>query len=911
MKYAWKTSDSLSEFADYPGSTNVACQGSPVGSGYCTAPVRDGCLYQYAAPVVKTREVGFTRGGSADQTQTFTYSTSWGAAPYAAGWTQKATQVATTDDVRGVSATTNYTYSPLTITTNDPLDFTWYPPQVPLESQIAYYDNSVSGQGPLLKTVNKIWLNQYQIKSIQTTLPSGSASQFNYSYANSPFSLVQEEEEDEYGPTTNGPTRMTSTSYQQFTGAPGYLADRACSVVVCSGGSSGSSCSSSSSNRIAETDFLYDGGAATCGVPGSKLTTLVSGLPSLTNTHDEALFSASSTTPRGNVTEEHKLCWPNCPNAITKYAYDETGQVTSMTDPKGYPTLFSFSDNPVGGNAAGNSNAYLTNITYPTVNGVTPQKSFTYNYTTGELATAKDENGQVTTYCYMTGGCSGSTLDPFDRLTETDYPDTGKTTISYQDSPPNPTITTSILQTPNPTKTSVSTMDGMGHVIQTSLTSDPAGADNVAITYDGEGEVYTKTNPFRGGTPPTGITTTYYYDALGRPIKTAMQDGNTLQWCYNSIASTPAVYCSSSQLGSVTKGTTWVWVDSTDENGNHWQRTSDAFGRLLDVMEPNGTSKIPTMETDYAYDGLNNLLSVTQWGGVSGSSGERVRSFSYDSLSRLVAASNPETASTANPPSLTCAGASGSSWTTCYGYDLNSNLTSKTDNRSVVTSYFYDALNRLLSKSYSSNANGTPLSCYQYDLPAATCSQQNGSQQNANLVGRLTSAWTQSALTTSSCSTTASFLTKRSIFCYDAMGRIKTEQQYTQASQASGKTYAPAYTYDLAGNLLTSTDGTTPSPATPGVPVTFTNTVDGAGRLLTVTSNWFDSTTHPSTLFSAQTETTTYCSNSSTLPYSPFGGLWNATFGTGASGSVYTLNRGYDTRMRPTCEVDTGSGVQP
>lgn len=40
-----------------------------------------------------------------------------------------------------------------------------------------------------------------------------------------------------------------------------------------------------------------------------------------------------------------------------------------------------------------------------------------------------------------------------------------------------------------------------------------------------------------------------------------------------------------------------------------------------------------------------------------------------------------------------------------YVYDDNGNLTSKTDARGVVTTYGYDSLNRVTSRSYS---DGTP-----------------------------------------------------------------------------------------------------------------------------------------------------------------------------------------------------------
>jgi YD repeat-containing protein len=530
-----------------------------------------------------------------------------------------------------------------------------------------------------------------------------------------------------------------------------------------------------------------------------------------------------------------------------------------MIDPKSNPTYYSFADSPSGGNSAGNSNAYLTQITYPPVNGVVHQENFTYNYATGELASSQDENKQTTSYTYS---------DSLNRLTQTNYPDGGKTTISYNDS--TPSVTTSVLLSGSQWKTNISTMDGLGRVIQTQL-ADPSGPDIVDTVYDGEGHVYTQSNPHRSSSSPTDGTTTHYYDALGRQTKETEPDGNALQWCYNGTASTPAVANCNSRAGSVGTGT---WVDSTDEVGNHWQRTSDSFGRLTEVMEPSGASQAPAMETDYAYDVLNNLLSVKQWGGTSGSSGRRYRSFTYDSLSRLLSASNPETGAVR------------------YTYDANGNVQTKTDARGVATTYQYDALNRVWSKNYSNDPSSTPSSCYQYDSSTLG-------------VGLLSNAWTQSASAgiCAQAAPTTGFWTKRSILIYDAMGRIRNEQQFTPASRASGTSYAPVYTYDLAGNLTSSTDGVTPTP-TPGTPLTFTHAYDEIGHLLTLTSNWIDST-HPATLFSAQTgQSSSTCSNSSTAAYAPFGGLGNATLGSGL-----TLNRAYDSRLRTTCETDIGTGV--
>ena len=162
-------------------------------------------------------------------------------------------------------------------------------------------------------------------------------------------------------------------------------------------------------------------------------------------------------------------------------------------------------------------------------------------------------------------------------------------------------------------------------------------------------------------------------------------------------------YCSTAPLGSVTSASR---VDTTDEAGSHWQRMSDAFGRLTEVMEPNGATQTPSIETDYSYNMLDDLLRVDQWGGAHGATGERLRTFTYDGLSRLLTAANPETGTVTYKYTT-------SSGTLCSG-DA-SLLCQKTDARSTSVTYGYDNLNRLLTKTYS---DSEPTVTFTYDAYA-------------------------------------------------------------------------------------------------------------------------------------------------------------------------------------------------
>src|SRR5262249_34345940 len=88
--------------------------------------------------------------------------------------------------------------------------------------------------------------------------------------------------------------------------------------------------------------------------------------------------------------------------------------------------------------------------------------------------------------------------------------------------------------------------------------------------------------------------------------------------------------------------------------------------------------------------------------------------------------------------------------------------------RGVVTTYGYDELDRMLSRSYS---DGTPTVTYGYDAGSA------------NTQGRLTSV--------------SSSVSSSTYTSYDAVGRVLTATQTTD-----GAPYSTNYTYNLAGAVI-------------------------------------------------------------------------------------------------------------
>ena len=616
--------------------------------------------------------------------------------------------------------------------------------------------------------------------STTTTLASGLSSQTTQLFNN-----LLPTELDEYDYGASALTRKTVTSYAAL---GSNISDRPQSVTVYDG----------SSNVIGQTTYGYD----EYSLKGLSLSS-TSGLP-----QHYAVSGA-----RGNLTSVHQ--WVNTTNSTldTHYRYDDAGQVIAKEDPHLNWTLYTYDSA---------TDSCLQKTTLPSLPaGVTLSSSATCDSNTGLLSTATDANGIKTQYSY------DSMLRPAG-ITVTSG---GATVFQNSITTSTPTITNNILTapmvittitaaTPSPSEVSTVTLDGYG---RTSQASAPSGAI-VATTYDSMGRVYTVSNPYFSSNTSPGLTT-YLYDALSRPVSETFPDQSVRTWCYDGVATANHSTCP----GNAAKSATGSVVNFWNERGNQWQRVTDGLGRLTGVMEPSATTGVAALETDYSYDVLNNLKGTNQ-AGVSGETA-RQRSFSYDSLSRVVTAANSETGSVGyaylNSSGALCAG---DPTLPC----------SKTDARGISTSYAYDALNRVLSKTYS---DGTPFSCYLYD------------SASANGAGRLAQEWTQ-AVSCPAQGTGAStgVFSVRSILGYDGMGRETGEQQCTPGKCATASGPKLWYGYDLAGNPTCLTDSVGAGQANPslasnnssclttnvGTPSGLLQTTgfDSGGHTNSVTSNW-------------------------------------------------------------------------
>ncbi len=387
-------------------------------------------------------------------------------------------------------------------------------------------------------------------------------------------------------------------------------------------------------------------------------------------------------------------------------------------------------------------------------------------------------------------------------------------------------------------------LDGLGRTSQTQLNSDPQGVDYTDTVYDALGRVASVSNPYRSTSDPTYGLTSYQYDALGRVTKVIPPDGSSST---NNISATYAA------------DTNAMMTTVADQAGNQRRSWTDALGRTIQVNEPAGSP--PSLGTPnrtfYSFDTLSNLTQVSQHGtNESDSTQWRVRTFTYDALSRLASETNPESGITSYY--YTTSGGALCSGATTQLCRRTAPAPNQTGSATVTTTYSWDALNRLTQKSYSDGT--TPTAAYLYDV-----SSTNG-VTISNPLGRLVRATTNNCMQT--------------INSYDSMGRTTTQWLNTP-SYCGPASFIPSYTYDLAGNITSSANA---------VGVTISYAYDTAARPTTVTSSLVDSQ-HPATLATVD----------STLGYYPHGALRKMTPGNGLTQTV-----AFNKALQP-CRVNVNS----
>jgi RHS repeat-associated protein len=461
--------------------------------------------------------------------------------------------------------------------------------------------------------------------------------------------------------------------------------------------------------------------------------------------------------------------------------------VNTMTDPNSNTTTYTYDPTFAG--------AFVTKTQLPDTSTPSLAHHITqdwYDFDTGLVAWHEDENSEKTSYSY----------DSMERVQTITPPSAGGVvTFYYNDTPGSLSVERTEQIDSSRQATEYALYDGLGREISRSTANDESTPwDKVDTCYDVRGLKSFVSYPYQTSTYNaarvcSGAGDSYSYDALKRPLSVTHSDSSSVAYSYTGAVSSV-----------------------TDESGFQHITQVDGLGRKLSVCEVTSTALTvgsgPTPAacgqniaatgflTTYQYDGLDNLISVSQ-GSLN------PRTFTYDSLSRLITATNPESGTT-------CYGTwSGSTCVT--GYDFNGNLLKRTKpapnqtgSTTITATMKYDALNRLYNETYSDGT--TPAVTMNYDETSAM------GQALTNTTGRRSSEYTGAS--TAPASQTA--------FSYDNMGRVLNDYQCTPKNCGT-RNFPFAYSYDLLGNSTSYGNGNG---------TTFTASFNRDSRLTQITSNW-------------------------------------------------------------------------
>ena len=509
---------------------------------------------------------------------------------------------------------------------------------------------------------------------------------------------------------------------------------------------------------------------------------------------------------------------------VTSFVYDADGNLTSVTDARGFTTAFAYdglgrkiAETSADPDGAGPLGSLVKRFVYDKVGNLRfevgpggaseSDVGFTtehvYDALGREIRTIlPDPDGAVgplarpvSTRVYNASGFLATTTDPLGRSTSFTYDKVGHavtvtnaaggTEATVFDAAGNPVITIDSLG-----RRSFFVYDTMDRKVAARGPRPDASAQTpvTRFVYDAAGNLVATTDPL-------GRTTWRQFDALGRVIAQTDALG---------LASGDPLHTTRMEYDAAGRA-----IAVIDELGRRTDTVYDNLGRKIRTLAPDAGQGRPT--THYGYDAAGNLRFTTDPRGVSAGDTGFTTWFFYDALGRSVAtvdALGPDWPIAAIPDALP---ATVTTNVVRTAYDARGRVASTTDALGRTTDFGFDNLGRKVSSTAPAPAVGAdrPVTRFAYDavgnLTAVTDPLGFVTAYGYDLLDRrttVTDARGFSTVTTydavGSTTSVADASGNVTRYAYDRRNRLVTE------TDPLGK--ATSYAYDLVGNKIRETD---------------------------------------------------------------------------------------------------------
>ena len=436
--------------------------------------------------------------------------------------------------------------------------------------------------------------------------------------------------------------------------------------------------------------------------------------------------------------------------------YDAAGRVTRTVDAANHVTNNQY-------DAAG----HVIEVD-DVVGGVARARKSAYD-AAGHLTASTDALGNTTHYLYDTMG----------HLIKTTYPDGTTTTTSYD---ANGRKIASIDQDGLETDYKYDNFGNLTSVLRPAVTN-PANSQTVRPTYIYGYDAY---GNLTSVTDPLSHKTMYGYDALGNKVSETLPMGQSETWTFNSL----------NQL-----------VSTTDFNGQKINYAYNTLGRVTQKQEYPQGSTLPTVTVTYSYNNPDTNNDGGFYDTVTTPDGTTTNF--YDVNGNLVKITSPQGTInfTYDPATGSEVAVTTGNTDIRYAYDDLGRMTTVTVDKldgislstSLVTRYTYDLNNDIIGTSFPNNTS----EIRQYDALGRLIFLKNIGPSSAPISSDIYTLDANGNIRVEFENTG-----RRDDYTYDDLGRL-TQEAISNDPSAGSRTLA--YTYDLVGNRVASTDTGAPT----------------------------------------------------------------------------------------------------